>query len=90
MRLCSMCPDGTADNARCHLDKECKHATPAKLAEREKAVQERRQKRKAEQEKAKAEKAEKKTRPLGRLSTADALVRVQQECAPLSASGTSA
>ena len=51
-----MCPDGTADNARCHLDKECKHATPAKLAEREKAVQERRQKRKAEQEKAKADK----------------------------------
>ena len=56
MRLCSMCPDGTVDNARCHLDKDCKHATPAKLAEREKAVQERRQKRKAEQEKAKADK----------------------------------
>jgi len=51
MRLCEMCPDGTPDNARGHMDKSCKYATPEKLAARGKMLEEKRATRKADWEK---------------------------------------
>ena len=54
MRLCEMCPDGTPDNARGHMDKSCKYATPEKLAARGKMLEEKRATRKADWEKQKA------------------------------------
>ena len=56
MRLCEMCPSGTADNARCHMDKQCAHATPEKLAQRTARMATQRAERKAEWDKVKAAK----------------------------------
>ena len=56
MRLCEMCPAGTADNTRQHMDKLCKHATPEKLAQRTARMATQRAERKAEWDKVKAQK----------------------------------
>jgi hypothetical protein len=53
MRLCEMCPSGTKDSAREHMDKQCKHATPEKLAERAALLASKRATRKAEWDKLK-------------------------------------
>ena len=53
MRLCEMCPSGTKDGAREHMDKQCKHATPEKLAERAALLASKRTARKAEWDKVK-------------------------------------
>ena len=56
MRLCLLCPAGTPDHAKEHLDRQCKHATPEKLEELKKMLTERRSKARAAWEKKKKEK----------------------------------
>ena len=76
MRLCAMCPQGTSDKAREHMDKSCRHATPAKLAEHAAAIESKRAARKAEWEKSKSKSGSAKivegTTPTGAIDETDA------------------